>query len=516
MKRTPLFDIHSASAARIINLKGFARPVEYVGHVEEHRAIRERVSICDVSHMGEIEFTGKDALTLVNKLITNDAARLQVNQALYTVMCNDDGYVIDDLVCLRLGKERFLWVVNVTKTDEDYRWILKHAEGLDVDVRNLSTDLALIALQGPYAGETLQKIAEADLSAMAYYRLTETMVMTQEMEVPCIVSRTGYTGERGYEICVARDLAPYVWQELMRVGRPLGILPHGVAARESARTEAGYLLNGNDMDSCTYPHEVGLDWVVKLESDFIGRDALAQVAEKGVTRKLVGLEIQGHQTIRHGYPILKDGKQIGHVTSGPLSPQLLGGTASLGLGIVERAHAQDNDLFEIDARGNRCDARIVSAPFCERHVRDDAKVHTLSPYGLRYSTEHLWLREEHGGLVTVGLTDFGQHDLGEVLFVNSPEPGDSIVKGSPFGWLDTYRKHFDAISPVSGTIASVNASITARPSDVNKYPYDRQGLVQIEANDSSELDDLMPFPDYMEFARSLERYEVWSQDLRLT
>ena len=516
MKRTPLFDIHSASGARIINLKGFARPVEYVGHAEEHRAIRERVSICDVSHMGEIEFTGKDALTLVDKLITNDAARLEVNQALYTVMCNDDGYVIDDLVCLRLGEERFLWVVNVTKTDEDYRWILKHAEGLDVDVRNLSTDLALIALQGPYAAETLQKIAEADLSVMAYYRLTETTVMTQEMEVPCIVSRTGYTGERGYEICVARDLAQYVWQELIRVGKPLGILPHGVAARESARTEAGYLLNGNDMDNCTYPHEVGLDWVVKLESDFIGRDALAQVAENGVSRKLVGLEIQGHQTIRHGYPILKSGEQIGRVTSGPLSPALLGGSSSLGLGLVESAHAQDNNLLEIDARGNRYDARIVSLPFCKRHVRDDADVHTLSPYCLRYSAHHLWLREERDGLITVGLTDFGQHDLGEVLFVSPPEPGDRTVKGLPFGWLDTYRKHFDVIAPVSGTVVTVNASITARPSDLNKFPYVRHGLVQIESNDSSKLEDLMQFPNYMDFTRGLERYEIWSQNLRFT
>jgi len=516
MKRTPLFDLHKASAARIINLKGFARPVEYAGHAEEHRAIRERVSICDVSHMGEIEFTGKDALALVDKLITNNASRLEVGQALYTVMCNEHGYVIDDLVCLRVGEERFLWVVNVTKTDEDYRWILKNAEGFDVGIRNLSTDLALIALQGPYAGETLQKIAEADLSGMAYYRLTETTVMTQEMEVPCIVSRTGYTGERGYEICVARDLAPFVWQELMRVGRPLGILPHGVAARESARTEAGYLLNGNDMDDRTYPHEVGLDWVVKLDGDFIGRDALAQVAEKGVSRKLVGLEIEGCQTIRHGYPILKNGKKIGHVTSGPLSPQLLGSTSSLGFGVIESSHAQDNDLFEIDARGNRYMARIVSAPFCERHVRDDAKIHTLSPYGLRYSTHHLWVRDDNAGILTVGLTEFGQRDLGEVLFVHPPKPGDSIVKGSPIGWLDTYRKHFDIITPVSGTIVSANASIAARPSDVNKFPYLRDGLVQIESSIPGELDELMPFPAYMDFTRNLERYETWSQELRLT
>ena len=518
MKRTPLFDLHLAASARIINLKEFARPVEYVGHTEEHRAIRERVSVCDVSHMGEIEFTGRDALKLVDKLIANDASRLEVNQALYTVMCNDDGHIIDDLVCLRLADDRFLWVVNVTKTDHDYQWILKHAEGLDVDVRNLSTDLALIALQGPYSGETLQKISAADLSKITYYRLVETMLMTKEMEVPCIVSRTGYTGERGYEICVSRDLAPYVWQELVRAGRPLGIVPHGVAARESARTEAGYLLNGNDMDDRTYPHEVGLDWVVKMEKEFIGREALARVAETGVSRRLIGLEIDGGQTIRHGYPILKNGQQVGYVTSGPLSPQLLGGTSSFGLGFIDSAHAQDNDVLDIDARGNHCQARIVSTQYCERRVRDDARVATLSPYSLRYSEHHLWLHqdEDNDGVVTVGLTDFGQRDLGEVLFVNAFTPGESITKGTPIGWLDAYRKQFDVIAPVSGTVVSVNASIMKNPSNVNKFPYARAGLIQIEPNDISESDELMQFSSYVEHTRELERYETWSRELRLT
>ena len=516
MKQTPLFDIHAATAARIINLKGFARPVEYIGHAEEHRAIRERVSICDVSHMGELEFVGKDALKLVDKLITNDASRLDVNQALYTVMCNDDGHVIDDMVCLRLAEGRFIWVVNVTKTDEDYRWVLKHAEGLDVDVRNLSTDLALIALQGPYSSETLQKISKADLSKMAYYRLAETTVITREMEVPCIISRTGYTGEHGYEICVSRDLAPHVWQELMRVGRPLGIVPHGVAARESARTEAGYLLNGNDMDERTSPYEVGLGWVVKLDGDFIGRDALAQIAEDGTSRILVGLEVDGRHTIRHGYSILKNGEEVGHVTSGPLPPQMLNRPSSLGLGFVASAHAHDNDVFEIDARGGRFNARIVSVPFCERRVRDDAKVRTLSPHGLRFSEDHLWAQEEKDGRVTIGLTDFGQRDLGEVLFVKLAEMGEHIAKGSSLGWFDTYRKPFDLIAPLSGTIVSINASVIERPGDVNKFPYARNGLVQLNPSDRGELDDLMPFLAYMDATRELERYETWSQELRLT
>ncbi len=516
MKKTPLFDIHMASAARVINLKGFARPVEYVGHAAEHRAIREGVSLCDVSHMGELEFTGRDAPKLVDRLITNDASRLDAGQALYTVMCGEEGHVIDDLVCMRLTEDRFIWVVNVTKTDEDYRWVLKHAEGLDAHVRNLSTDLALLALQGPWSGEVLQKVTAADLSRMAYYRLAETVIATAETDVPCIVSRTGYTGERGYEICVSRDLAAHVWEALMRAGRPFGIVPHGVAARESARTEAGYLLNGNDMDDRTYPYEVGLGWVVKLDKDFIGRDALARVAESGAPRRLVGLAVDGRRTIRHGCPILKDGEEVGRVTSGPLPPELPGGADSLGLGFVASAHARDGAALRIDVRGERHDARIVPYPFMERRVRDDAQVATLSPFGLRFSEHHLWAREETGGQVTVGLSEFGQRDLGEVLFARLPEAGDRIVKGSPFGWLDAYRRPFDLIAPLSGTVAAANAPVLGRPGDVNRFPYARDGLVRVEPDGSGGLGDLVDPAAYTRITRGLERYETWSRDLRLT
>ena len=516
MKRTPLFENHLATATNIINLKGFARPVEYMGHAAEHWAIRERVSLCDVSHMGELEFVGKDALQLVDKLITNDASKLSINQGLYTVMCDEQGFVIDDLVCLRPADDRFIWVVNVTKTDEDYRWVLKHSEGLDVHVRNLSSELALIALQGPYSSEVLQKISKADLSKMAYYCLADTTVMTQTMEVPCIISRTGYTGEHGYEICTSRDLSPLVWQELVQVGQPLGIVPHGVAARESARTEAGYLLNGNDMDDRTYPYEVGLDWVVKLDGEFIGRDALAKIANAGVTRKLVGLEIDGNQTIRHGYSILKNGIEVGHVTSGPLSPQLLGGTSSHGLGFIAIEHSQDNDNFEIDVRGRRVAARIVSTPFRERRVRDEAKVRTLSPYALRYSKEHLWICEGETGVLTVGLTEFGQRQLGEVQFASFSRPGTKVSKGTSLGWLDTYRKSFDIISPVSGIITSVETSVQERPRNINRFPYYQSGIMRIEPSDPRELQTLMPFSDYINHIRYLDRYEVWSQELRLT
>ena len=327
MKHTPLFVQHVRDASAVINLKGFARAMQYHGHVAEHRATRQSVSLCDVSHMGELEIKGPDALTLVQKLITNDAGKLAINQALYSVMCDDHGMVLDDLVCFRLAADHFVWVVNVTKTDADYQWVLRHAQGMDVQVSNVSTDTALLALQGPESREALQRITKADLATLKYYWLTQTVIRTAHAEVPCIISRTGYTGERGYEIMLARDLAPWVWDELLMAGRPLGIVPQGVAARESLRTEAGYLLNGNDMDGETNPIEAGLGWVVKLSKAFIGRDALARIEADGVSRKMVGLEIEGSRTIRNGYRIYRNGKEIGRVTSGPLSPSLTGRNA---------------------------------------------------------------------------------------------------------------------------------------------------------------------------------------------
>jgi len=516
MKHTPLFDVHMRTATNVINLKGVARPLQYVGHVEEHRAIRERVSLCDVWHLGEIEIEGKDALTLVQKLITNDAARLSVNQCLYSVMCDDNGYIIDDLVCFRLGEQRFLWVVNVPKTDIDFQWVINHAQGMDVTVRNLSSELALLALQGPYASEVLQRVTKADLSKMPYYWCEQTVISTETMEVPCIVSRTGYTGERGFEICCSRDLATLVWNELLLVGRPLGIVPHGVAARESTRTEAGYLLNGNDMDDKTYPYEVGVGWVVKFSKDFVGREALLKVRESGVRRKLVGLEIQVADTMRYGYAIYKDGRRIGHVTSGPLPPALLNRQISLGLGFVSAEHSAVGTDLEIEIRGRRVPCRVVATPMCKLRVKDDARVDTYSPYELQYTPAHVWVKRENDGVYTVGVTDFCQRDLGEVLFAELPKIGSGISAGSALAWIDTYRKPFDVVAPVSGTVVEVNTAVIVRPSYINMFPYARAGLMRMRVENDKAYDGLLSYQDYRGRVRELRRYENWSNDQRTT
>ena len=516
MRHTPLFDVHMQTARNVINLKEVARPLEYVGHVEEHRAIRERVSLCDVSHLGEIEIEGNDALTLVQKLLTNNAADLSVNQGLYSVMCNEDGYIIDDLVCYRLGRQRFLWVVNVPKTDKDFQWIVKHAQGLDVNVRNLSTDLALMALQGPYSTEVLQRVTKADLSTMKYYWFEQTVISTDTMEIPCIVSRTGYTGELGYEICVSRDLACLVWDQLMLTGGPLGIVPHGVAARESARIEAGYLLNGNDIDETTYPFEVGLGWVVKLSKDFIGKKALSKVLDAGVKRKLVGFELAGRHTVRYGYPIYKDGSQIGRVTSGPLSPSLVNREASFGLGFVSAKHSDIDTTIEIGIRDSKHKACVIAVPFCKRRVRHQVQVDTYSPYDLSYNRSHVWVKQDGNGVYTLGITEFCQRDLGEILYAELPKVGEKVSEGSTLAWVDTYRKVFDVMAPVSGEVVEINSSVSATPDAINKYPYARSGLVKIKADDKAEHAALLSYGEYMKIVRELRRYENWSRDKRTT
>jgi aminomethyltransferase len=514
MKRTPLFDQHVRDASLVINLKGFARAMHYRGHVAEHKATREGVTLCDVSHMGELDFIGPDALALVQKIATNDASKLGVDQAMYSVMCGEDGCVIDDLVCLRLGENHFRWVVNVTKTDEDYHHILRHAHGMNVKVNNISSDTALMALQGPKSLEVLQRIAKADLSNLPYYSLVQTTIHTKDAEVPVIVSRTGYTGERGYEIMVDRDRAPWVWDELLAVGAPLGIEPHGVAARESLRTEAGYLLNGNDMDSKTNPYEAGLGWVVKLAKEFVGKEALTKIKAAGVRRKMVGLEVEGPLTIRNGYPIFKGGREVGRVTSGPLSAAVTG--RNLGLGYVATEHSAAGTDLEIEIRGTKRKARIVALPFCSRKAKDAPAVFTRSPYGLRFSSAHMWACIEEGrqDVVVVGYSDFGQRAMGDVLAIELPKVGDKVKKGTVAGWIDSYRAASDIISPVSGEVIGINEAIARDPSFINKYPYAQDGIMKLRRLPSDGFDELLSFEEYAKMLTGLRRYDNWTSELR--
>lgn len=515
MKHTPLFAQHLRDASLVINLKGFARAMEYAGHLVEHRAVREGAGLCDVSHMGEIEFRGPQALELVQRLITNDAGKLAENQALYSVMCNDDGGVIDDLVCFRLARDHFIWVVNVTKTEEDYQWVLRHSAGMDVSVRNISAETALMALQGPKSREILQRIAKADLAGLRYYWLTETTVHTAHAEVPCIVSRTGYTGELGYEIMAARDLAPWVWDELLTVGRPLGIEPVGVAARESLRTEAGYLLNGNDMDAATNPFEAGLGWTVKFNKEFVGRSALERIRNAGVSRKLVGLEVQGRYTIRYGYPLFREGSQVGRVTSGPLWSDK-SSERTLGLGYVMVACSEPGTQIEVDLHGKRVAVQVVPLPLRPRRVKDEPQTKTHPPYDLRYSATHVWAHLDGGedNVVTLGLSDYGQRLMGTILCAELPRIGAVVKKGDRIAWLDSYRKAIDLASPVSGKVVAINEDLARNPARLNAYPFAHNGLAKLRLESVHDLDGMLGFADYASFIAGLQRYDQWTNEQR--
>lgn len=359
LKRTSLYGLHVASGARMVEFAGWEMPVQYTGIVDEHRGVRSAAGLFDVSHMGEVEVEGPGALDTVQRLVTNDAARLAVGQGLYTPMCNLSGGIIDEFTVFRLGDQRFLFIVNAATTPKDFSWIAAHTR--NAQARDRSFELALLALQGPNAQAILQRLTPADLALLRYFHILEGVEVAG---VPCHVSRTGYTGEDGFEIACPWEAAPNVWKALMETGRAGGLVPAGLGARDTLRLEAGYMLYGNDIDESTTPLEAPLGWTVKLEKgEFVGRKALVEQKTRGVERKLVGFELTERAIPRHGYPLLASGAQIGQVTSGTFGPWV---NKSIGMGYVRRQYAQPGTPIEVKIRGKPARAVIVKLPFYKR------------------------------------------------------------------------------------------------------------------------------------------------------
>lgn len=357
LERTPLYDEHVRLEGKIVPFAGFEMPVQYpTGITQEHRAVRTTCGLFDVSHMGEFIVRGPEALDLVQRISVNDAAKIEVGQAQYSAMCREDGGVIDDLIIYRFD-DRYMLVVNAANLAKDWAWVSKHAEAFDVDVEDASSDIALLALQGPKARGVLRPLADIDVDTVKYYRFAEGEVAG----VPAVISGTGYTGEDGFELYVAADDAVTVWRALLEAGAGAGLIPAGLGARDSLRLEVGYALYGNDLDEEHTTLESGLGWVTKLDKgDFVGRDALAAQKEAGVDRKLVGLRLTGRGFPRPGYPILADGDPVGEVTSGTVSPTLGYGVA---LGYVPVGRATPGTEVQIDARGKPVDAVVQRPPF---------------------------------------------------------------------------------------------------------------------------------------------------------
>jgi aminomethyltransferase len=358
-KKTALFEIHRQMGARLVPFGGWSMPVEYSGIVSEHTAVRTTAGLFDVSHMGEFEVTGAGAMDLLQRVTCNDVSRLADGQAQYSALPTPEGAVVDDLLVYRESAGRFLLVVNAANIQTDFEWITAHNSG-NAQVTDVSDATSLLAVQGPRAAEILQPLAEPRVDRLRAYHFLRAQVAG----VPTLVSRTGYTGEDGFELYFASTRAETVWNALLERGKPLGLVPAGLGARNTLRLEARLLLYGNDIDRTTSLLEAGLGWITKFaKGDFIGRQALLLQQSAGLQRKLVGFEMLGREIARDHYPVRAAGAAAGHVTSGAPSITL---KKNIGLTYLPVQHAATGSRFEVMVRGRGCEAQVVETPFYKR------------------------------------------------------------------------------------------------------------------------------------------------------
>lgn len=338
-------------------------PIQYSGVIQEHRCVRDAVGLFDVSHMGEIEIQGKDSCDFLQKLLTNDLSKMEDGSILYTLMCYDDGGVVDDLLVHRFNPNHYFLCVNASNTDKDFQWIQKQAGSFDLETRNTSSETAQLALQGKYAEELLQTVCDISLNEVRYYHFKKGKIQNNDS----IISRTGYTGEDGFEIYLAPRKAPALFRALLDRGQSFGIQPIGLGARDTLRLEMGYALYGHEISEFTNPLEAGLGWVVKLgKGDFIGRQPLAEIKERGPKRKRVGFILKERGVPRQHYKVFKDGQVIGEVTSGTFSPSLNKG---IGMCYVPPDHSAPGTLIEIKIRNQTVPAEVVKLPMVPGGVK---------------------------------------------------------------------------------------------------------------------------------------------------
>ncbi|MGC7870374.1 glycine cleavage system aminomethyltransferase GcvT [Desulfosporosinus sp. SYSU MS00001] len=360
LKRTPLYEEHKAAKAKLIDFGGWEMPVQYSGVIEEHQAVRKNAGLFDVSHMGEIDVRGKDALAFVQRIITNDASKLENGKILYSPMCYPNGGIVDDLLVYQHTPEHFLLVVNASNTAKDFAWMLEQVQNFQATAENISDQYAQLALQGPQAEKILQGMTNVDLSTLKYY----TFCYGEVDDIRCLISRTGYTGEDGFEIYASPQSAQQLWRRILEVGSAKGIQPIGLGARDTLRFEARLPLYGNELGESITPLEAGLGIFVKLDkTDFIGRDALLKQKEQGVPRKLVGLEMIGRGIARSHYLLQKNGEEIGFVTSGSYSPTL---DKNIALGLMRADLAVLGETLDVMIRGKAVQAKIIPSLFYKR------------------------------------------------------------------------------------------------------------------------------------------------------
>ena len=355
LKRIPLHEIHVSLGAKLVPFAGFEMPVRYSSDKEEHLAVRNGVGVFDVSHMGEFMVSGPKALETLQWISSNDLSKLTIGQAQYGYLPNDKGGVVDDFITYKMGKEEYMLVVNASNIEKDWKWIESQNKG--AVLKDISNEMVLLAVQGPKAKDTLQKLTSADLSSVKYYHFIEDELAGKKM----IISATGYTGAGGFELYIRKEDAVEVWYAIFEAGAEYNILPIGLGARDTLRLEMGFCLYGNDIDDDTSPIAAGLGWVTKFTKDFVNADQLKKDKEEGTEFKLVGMEIIDKGIPRHGYRIVDDeGSIIGLITSGSISPVTNKGIA---LGYIKSGLHKPGTEVNIEIRNKNIKSKVVKTPF---------------------------------------------------------------------------------------------------------------------------------------------------------
>lgn len=355
LKKTPLHEVHARLGARFVSFAGWQMPVKYSGEVEEHLVVRSSCGLFDISHLGQVEVSGPGALGAVQYLTTNNATALDDGQCQYTLLCNPEGGVVDDCVVYRFSFKRFLFCVNAVNTGKVFKWISENCPD-NVKVEDRSASYVLLSLQGPASAKVLGGLSAVEPSSIKHFHFLETSVA----KVKAVVSRTGYTGEDGFELYIAPRKAERVWQALLEAGRDEGLLPCGLSARDSLRLDMAYPLYGNELSQETTPLEAGLKKFIKLDTNFIGKEALHRQSNAGVKKRLVGFEMIDRGIARPGYRITKDGKTVGEVTSGSFSPTL---RRAIAMGYVEEDLSAPGTEIEVEVRQRPLKALVMKTPF---------------------------------------------------------------------------------------------------------------------------------------------------------
>ena len=364
LKATPLLGLHKELGAKLVPFVGWNMPIQFAGVLSEHICVRERVGLFDVSHMGEIEVKGKDAKKFLQFLLSNNVEKMFDGSILYSLMCYETGGVVDDLLAYRFSENHYFLCVNASNSDKDYDWIARHASSFNVNIKNTSSETSQLALQGPDAKNVLQSLCDISLDDLSYYNFRKGMVNNVES----LISRTGYTGEDGFELYLSPEKVSEVFRSLMEQGRSYGVQPIGLGARDTLRIEMGYPLYGNEIDNNPTPLDAGLGWVIKFDKgEFLGRGSLLKQKEQGSPRrKLVGLKLLTRGVPRAHYQVFKNGESVGEVTSGTFSPTL---NTGVGLCYVSSEYSDIGNHLDVKIRDQLVATEVIQLPFVPSHVK---------------------------------------------------------------------------------------------------------------------------------------------------